>query len=747
MTSRSGNGNRTPTRTRTRIPNSQHTTTRRLLVLLFVQALLPHIAKADGVQTSFGDISFAGSMTWEPLQDLLYLTGQVGNNGCWVGILQRQTMKFLSKVVLPEPAVCQTLLVPSQSDKTALLLGTTEEGGLFTNTRVTGSKKATQYGLLLPIQWQDAQASAAKLPTGLLLHEDPVQYPLSILQDPQRRDLVFVASLHSASNTLTDDFRQATEGTSTTTTPNLTPSGLVKYGSQFFLHIERIQYNLMGDKQLTATWRKPFGLGPTDVSEKYSVYLANMIWNRGTLVIAGSTRGGGGLIYGDQQPQAGNVTSYTHAYCMNGFISKLDPTTGQPWKSTKGTQRYSLGSDKDTFIEAICSSGDDATEIYIAGRYVVLSGNSAKSIAYLAKLDATSLEKIWHHDLVFSQNAFGLACGVGTDGVYMAGIVEAGGSYGAGGETTSLGKDDIFVVKVQITDGHSDWIRQIGTQGQDRLAHGGNGLLVVNDGIVLFGDTTGDLRATNHKGTEIFVVEMDSKGTVSWTTTETSGNENNGGSIQIQVAKRMDNGNANGSDNNGRPLTPTNSNEDQESITEKGGTGRGIGMIVAMFLLILVFFIGYLIRRSRTREVVTERAVVFSYLHAFDLEDVDVRHSATGGWHGTYVGNLALGKGQGTVMSPSGGASRLSHSSIVKDSLFLDYEPTTKASSSPYGDDYKRNFRIGYDGEHDSDDEDIGNDDDDPDFEAIGRLEDQLSKQQQQQGENDSKTPWGRDII
>ncbi len=695
-----------------------------ILVLFIIATLLPQ-ATANGVQTHFGDSSFAGGMTWEPHQDLLYLTGQVGKNGCWVGILQRQTMKFLSKVVLPEPAVCQAVMVPTQADKTALLLATTEEGGLFTNTRVTGSNKATQYGLVVPVQWQDAQASSATLPKGILLHEDPVQYPRSILQDPQHSDSIFVASLHSQSNSITEDYHQAREST-----PNLTPSGLLKYGNQFFLHVERIKYNMVGQHLLEAHWRKPFGMGSSDVVERYSIYLANMIWNQGALLIAGSTRGGGGLIFGEPEPQAGNVTSYNHAYSMNGFLTKLDPTTGQPWKATKGVQRYSRGSDKDTSIEAVCSAGNDAAEIYITGQYVTLSGSSTKSIAFLAKLDATTMETIWQEDFIFTQHAFGIACGVGTDGVYMAGIVESGGTYG--GQTTSLGLDDLFVLKAQIADGHANWLRQVGTQGNDRLAHGSSGLLVVNNGIVLFGDTTGDFQSTNHKGTEVFVIEMDGSGSVAWTTTETSGNENDGGAIQIQVPKRTDDAAQSDGGDNGRPLTPNDENKKERTpILEQGGTGGGIGMILAAASLVLILIIGY-VARSRKEEKMTERSLVFSYLHAFDLEDVEVRHSATGGWHGTYVGNLAKGKGLGTGSTSSGGS--LSHSSIVKDSLFVDYE--TAIASSSYDDDSNL---------EEDDTDDSQGDRDDPDFENVGRLQEQFS---QQQKEDDSgNKPWGRDII
>jgi hypothetical protein len=53
--------------------------------------------------------------------------------------------------------------------------------------------------------------------------------------------------------------------------------------------------------------------------------------------------------------------------------------------------------------------------------------------------------------------------------------------------------------------------------------------------------------------------------------------------------------------------------------------------------------------RHQKQEKVTEREMVFGYLQAFDVEDIDVRHSATGGCHGTYAGKLAKGQIDGEV--------------------------------------------------------------------------------------------------
>jgi hypothetical protein len=61
-------------------------------------------------------------------------------------------------------------------------------------------------------------------------------------------------------------------------------------------------------------------------------------------------------------------------------------------------------------------------------------------------------------------------------------------------------------------------------------------------------------------------------------------------------------------------------------------------MIVTLSLAYLL--VGYLGKTARRVEKETKRALVSSYLQDFDTQDVNVQHSSTGGWHGTYVGKL-----------------------------------------------------------------------------------------------------------
>jgi hypothetical protein len=141
-------------------------------------------------------------------------------------------------------------------------------------------------------------------------------------------------------------------------------------------------------------------------------------------------------------------------------------------------------------------------------------------------------------------------------------------------------------------------------------------------------------------------------------------------------------------------------------------------------------YYGYQLQDQQT-EMVTERALVFSYLQEFDLEDVDVRHSATGGWHGTYVGKLAKGND----------SEKYSHSSLVKDSMFVDYDMSTTTTTNSLDPEDTAFYEKERDTEEEEEDDNSWEDNDDDDYIHLGpiSIDDQRI--------NLSKNPWGTDII
>ena len=691
-------------------------------------------SNVGGVQAHLGDVTFAGGMAYDEQSQILYLTGQVGPNGCFLGLFSSQANSWIGQQLhlLPEPASGAAVL-PQPSG--ALVLASTKEGGLLTDQRPKGSPKATQYGLLLDLQL-DASGKHSRLNSGssVLFHEDAVQYPRAFVKDPIHSNYIYVASLHSM---------DPTESVVSREHPNqIDWTREQQYGSAYTMTIERLRYDSdssSSSSRWVPSWRKPFGVLQNQQQGQVrspSVHVSTMIWNKGALVVVGHTQGSGAA-FGEADSNAGVV--------WNGFVTKLDPATGQFFNqggtNAQSVQRIELQG--DTFIYSICRSSDGDV-LYISGSTTSNTNNNnnnttqQQQVPFLAQLDAITLEINWQHIYEdATETAYGLACDVDNNrNVYMAGNIESNGHFD---NTISYQDTDLFLLKLSF-DGKELWRRQVGTKGNDRLAQGGgSGLLVTQDnGLFLLGDTTGNFMATSQKDAELFVLQIDFDGTLPVTTEQDPKVQRNGGNVQVTTVQTSANMVDDGDDDDDPsmphitpPVVPDNYNNDSppHSWVFVGFLG----------LLIALMCIGYGLKKSRESEKVTERQLVFQYLQNFDLEDVDVRHSATGGWHGTYCGPLAQGM---TIMDGDYDNNRAqAHSSIVKDSLFVDYDLTT-ATASPSEDNAAPRY---YD-DDDYEDDDLHLEEEEEDNDGVvvtGRL----SYKDQRQNLQTQSNPWGSEII
>lgn len=70
-----------------------------------------------------------------------------------------------------------------------------------------------------------------------------------------------------------------------------------------------------------------------------------------------------------------------------------------------------------------------------------------------------------------------------------------------------------------------------------------------------------------------------------------------------------------------------------------------MGMIAGVVISALVLMVscGILYRRTRARHELEKQNAIFTYLQQFSVEDIDLRKSPPGGWHGTYLNKLAHG--------------------------------------------------------------------------------------------------------
>ena len=690
--------------------------------------------------------SYAGGMAYDKTLNVAYLTGATygdlfggqssDSSGCFLGIAKlpdelNDNIDWIEKEKYgngPIPAACISLTLSPQQ-RGAYLIGGTEEGGLLTSIRSPGSHKAEQYGFVLDVavdrsnpnmEGSAGSGRATKLMGGALLQDEAVQYPKAITSDATN-SYIYVATMHTEDTSTNDEYKE--HGGDELEHPNFTSGGLKKFGNSYDMIVERMKIEEIpvttganGDdleETLSPTWRKSFGLTSTNnaVEPSDTVHVTGMveIASAETLVIVGSTRGSG--------PAFGAASGNGD---MDGFMTTLQTAfktaSGNLVEADAGglrVARLDSANSKDDWITSICAPPPatgannplDKDVFFVVGStsgQVELNGNVPESNyydAYIAMIDLESLEPLWSKQLPVTGGnmegggaaSYGIACAVSSDRslVYFVGGVEDGAALS--GET-SKGGDDFFVAQFDTVSGDMNWIRQAGTAGDDWLAHGGALAVDKFDNAIVYGDTTGSLfrkREENSKNErDIFLGIFHKEKGAYIDPAEKSGLSNNGGAgddfLDLPPGtedspKPGDNSNGDPADNGNLDMT-----KDESIPKPKHKTSRSKFLVWIVVLLVATLMATFLaVRLKHQKDVATERSHVFSYLQGFDVEDVDLRHSATGGWHGTYVNKLAHGVNKADPMYPTSGekpgsfafeTAPLTHSSVVRDSLFVDVD-------------------------------------------------------------------------
>jgi hypothetical protein len=761
---------------------------------LLLSAFYPSLSTAftSGLQSGpDAKPTFSGGMVYDATSHAIYITG--ATYGTFSGTVKAGDLAssscFLATISLPAtpnnneqlqwihrqtfgttnvPEACSSLAISSEATRrSAYVMATTEDGGLLTDLSQTTGKgengRPKQFGSVLNLDL--ASNGDGTLLGGMVMDDEPVQYPMAIVADPSHQYL-YVLSLFSSETTDNPDFNKF----GVQEFPNLTTGALRKFGTTYRMLLERIKVEHKAsatadelEEDLTPTWRLPLGTtGGTD-----SIWASSMVQvNSQLLIVVGSTRGEGTAVGGES---LGDRTD------MDGFITKFNPNTGgyvNEGTNAKQSARFGASGQED-WISNVCVGAGDEEFIYVVGATEGLldttsnSGNIPDDVnidAFVSKINIVTLIPVWTKQFHASNPngakaaAYALTCKVSDDGsiVYVAGVVENGGALDYPIEQQkAAGKNDIFIVQLNPDNGDINWLHQIGTPGKDSLAHGGGLAIDKNDNAILFGDTTGAFyrsrdKDVNQEMTDIFVLTVEKTDGAYQVPTEFSGIENTGGD-----AAPVENNQVtapNGGDN-----FVQDSEEDDEVLDDDGGwddddeyqdddieyeddnSSRNTFIVVSVLCLVSLFVIFCFVGRSnRNKEIATERAHVFSYLQAFDVEDVDLRHSATGGWHGTYVNRLANGINKGEESSLHGvpqsyvfETAPLTHSSIVTDSLFMDVDTKPSLGASSGSDDEEESMGSGsrgYDG-------------------LVSAYGDLQPRSYSDRKANLEGKPWGREII
>ncbi|KAL3925155.1 MAG: hypothetical protein SGILL_000597 [Bacillariaceae sp.] len=620
--------------------------------------------------------SYAGGMAYDPFSNALYVTGATygafspGRNGspasnCFFGIVTLPTLAWKEQSVFGTDNVaeaCSAIALADYKGKTEVMLGgTTEPGGLLSG--LSGNNDE-QYGVILDVS---NSGGSYELLGGDVLDQSSVQFPISVLTD---EDTVFVAAMASTDETVRADFEKANREY-----PNFTTGGIEKYGSAYSIVVERHTIDRGRDagsgvleSTMSLDWRKPF-----ETADGRSVFVSAMalVDDGDALVVVGSTREEG--------------------EDFDGIMAKVDVADGNfesESENSRSVAYFASIAGKDDYINGACVDPDDSSVFYIVGGTegdTEGNGSTENIDAIVAKIKTETLEIMWSKQIYVipspgsgTADAYALGCDVvrGTGFIYVAGNVENSAVIENDDDPQqSFGGDDIFVGMLETKSGDLVWLKQVGSPGEDRVAHGGGVKADQHGNAVVYGDTTGEFyRIRNNDQDSSF------------------------SNIFLMVFNQAD----------GTHVPPYHTGWTQATASFFSDPKYLAFAITAVVMIFLSLFFFCYARHTQRKRADAQKSSIFAYLQAFDVEDIDLRKSPPGGWHGTYLNKLAYGINKADVSSgevpevletanPSPASSTgtvemapltmTTHSSIVKDSLFMDTMSTPSLGGQDYYDD------------------------------------------------------------
>jgi len=645
------------------------------------------------IQTENDEIpSYAGGMHYDAYTNSIYVTGATYTNGessitktsqCIFGIATLPNLQWKQKNSFgtsDSPEACSAITLANYNGKSeAVVVGSSEQSGLLDNLRT--SSRAKQYGMVLDLGNFEGRYDMVG---GTVVDEEKVQFPIQVLSDNEK---VFLVSMASKDDKVRPDSEKA-DGRKY---PNFTTGGIEKYGSQFEILVEKHTINRehhipagSTGSTMSMDWRKPL-----ETADQRSIFVSGMsvIDDGAALIVVGSTQG-----------------SETEDD-FDGIMAKVSVDNGSfatEGDESRSVAYFSSTSGADDWILNVCRDDDDERFFFIVG---ATGGSMDSSVdksdadvtvhAVVSKIHTDTLNIVWttqfgvtHASGSTAREAASVALGcsmvAGKNHLYVAGDVENGAILE--GQTQSSGGDDIFVAMLDSTNGEKIWTKQVGSSGDDRIARGGGIATDANGNAVVFGDTTGDFhrkRKSRSATSDLFMMVF---------------NQEDGAHKESMSSSP--------------PKKGALSTKAHKAPSEWFGTNynsdpRLIGMMAGVTIAVLTLITGccVLYRRARARAELAKQNSIFTYLQQFSVEDIDLRKSPPGGWHGTYLNKLAHGVNTAATLPETPykdehldedtqvlfESAKMVHSGVnssVKDSLFMDMgsSPALGGNYSDYND-------------------------------------------------------------
>lgn len=603
----------------------------------------------------------------------------------------------------------------------AFVVGSVADGGLF-------SDGYPIQGLLSIIDKENLGFIDATL---IKSADDPNKhmiYPLDVIHDYHRK-FVYVAALTSA-----DELPNTVSGNKEM--PNWQDNHLL--GSSFDVTVIKIKTPDGSKPEAIWVQHFPLevdAVGNTPPVFVAGMALQTDMNGNQHLLVSGSTRGSGEA-FGRAAPNSVDEDGFIMQLKLSdGSFIKHDRHQGQIYDYQDDLRE---GTPSDDFIRGICNNlgkGHDthgkSDIFYVVGgtkgdmttnsqgpqnengnggfqfgaavesKYKGSWNRDESLMPFMRKVNIDTLKPVWttqwaampkNTNAFVPTNAYAMDCYVDNSNkaIFVVGSVLKDAKMTQGDvEMINQGDDDIWVAKVDEETGNVFWLTQLGSTESDYVARRGS-IAVNNEGnVIIYGDTNGSLYRPRDTGedpanTDMFLMTIDGKtgavmddiymgGTSSGSVSESI----NG--IPPFVPPRPpttsnDNGNSGNSGNSDNGSTTSNESEINKSSPKKSKAGTIFGIFFGIiFGLFALYF--FMHRRMKRKKAEAQKSSIFACLQQFDVEDIDLRRSPPGGWHGTYMNKLAHGQNNADDLAlESSGAegAPLTHASVANDALFMD---------------------------------------------------------------------------
>mmetsp|Transcript_12857 Transcript_12857/g.24720 ORF Transcript_12857/g.24720 Transcript_12857/m.24720 type:complete len:848 (+) Transcript_12857:78-2621(+) len=687
--------------------------------------------------------SYVSGISYNKVSQALHMTGSTYGNAwgdhSWAGptsacfyavldIVSDNTPTEVYSETLGNDGVsqaCNNVLVDEDSAG-VFLVGHSLSGGPLQDLENDATLVETvMFGMVADLKYTDIGDKAQKptLVGGGVLQGSEVVYPIGVAKEAGE-NVVYVVSMELGgswpSNAYSDGEMQD-------------PTKVFPYGDDFSMRVAAHPINTpaTGSIGLTRTlgsysWN--WDLSPNSVAGAFvPVQSIAGIVKLGDYAFVGGSTAGEGRGFGTRNEDGDD---------LDGFVSKFSASNGdipspeQVQGSLGGNPTWrawafggSNGSGSNERVSGLCVSEMRPEFIFAVGStegHVESAVSEPKQKrAFLAKIRISNMSAVWIEHIEDFDNAAeveGISCVVSGDGtsVYMAGNVN-NGFIPESGVAQSYGESDVFITKVDVRDGATDgevlFTRQFGSPASDTIAHR-NGLEVVGangDSVIIVGNTKGSMyrnkAASELDISNVFAVVMKSDGSFTPprgydegefqtpgtppATTPVNPTPSTSTTTSTTPAEAV------GPPLTEAPPTPPNNNEselskDKSSRRREDWEALLIVLIVGICVTIAAMCIQQYLYHKR--DASTDRSKVLDYLQNFDVEDIDLKHSATGGWHCSYVNDLSRGVNnqnslsldqgfmgdesdyQGTAFDPLNSAASpptTPESKVLEDSLFV----------------------------------------------------------------------------